>query len=271
MKKFKKLVLIFTALLLLAGCSSVSGSFTEQMDKTIWQAINAKVPDAEMNNCRKAYYSYYRYNNVGKVTADQIFNKFNINGNTATLALDVESIVNNEIMANNDRKQVMDVATIKNPIYVKEGEYANSSKQLIPYRISVTTIDDNGHYFVYIQTSEFVFVSDVEKGSVQDTVYEMLVLLRTCVIDSKQIILDYGSDSLITTTSSFITLFDDVLPESGYIDELNTWEDDTSFIIIDNSDSQASQEGNSNPSDGEGDIWGDIPGEGEINTNETLE
>ena len=235
MKKFGKPLLFLLALFMLAGCAGTDEqSFSHQLDQAIAQAIGAQIPESDMNNCVKTYYSYYRNNDIGKIYNDAIYNQFNIHGNVSTLALDVESIVSNQISGKSDEKTIRKIVDVANPVYEKSGEYVNSSHVKIPFHIQVAKLDEERQYLIYIQSSEFMFVSQVNKGSCADTLYDMMILLRSCNADATRIILDYGSDSLISTGDSIITLFEDVLPASGYvIDYIDSWKDDTSFIIID--------------------------------------
>ncbi len=234
MKRFGKYLLFLLAIIMLTGCAaSDEQSFTRDLDQSLARAIGAQIPDSDMNNCVKTYYSYYRNNDIGKIYNDAIYNQFNIHGNISTLALDVESIVTNQIMGNSEEKTIRKIVEVTNPIYEKSGEYVNSSHVKIPFHIQVARLENEKDYLIYIQSSEFMFVSQVNKGSCADTLYDMMILLRSCNADAIRIILDYGSDSLISTGDSIITLFEDVLPASGYvIDYIDNWKDDTSFIII---------------------------------------
>ncbi|MBQ6654931.1 MAG: hypothetical protein IJM79_05335 [Erysipelotrichaceae bacterium] len=235
MKRFRKHLLFILCIVLLGGCARTDEqTFAYQLDQAVAQAIGAQIPESDMNNCVKTYYSYYRNNDIGKIYNDAIYNEFNINGNVSTLALDVESIVTNQITANSGEKTVRKIVDVADPIYEKSGEFVNSSHVKIPYRIQIAKVNEENEYIIYIQSSEFMFVSQVSKGSCADTLYDMLILLRSCNPDTTRIILDYGSESLISTGESIITLFEDVLPASGYvIDYIDSWKDDTSFIIID--------------------------------------
>ncbi|MCR5067598.1 MAG: hypothetical protein K6A14_06015 [Erysipelotrichaceae bacterium] len=267
MKKFRKCLLFILCFAVLGGCAQTDEqTFVYQLDQAVAQAIGAQIPESDMNNCVKTYYSYYRNNDIGKVYNDAIYNQFNIHGNMATLALDVESIVTNQIMANSD-KTVRKIVDVADPIYEKNGEYVSSSHAKIPYRIQIAKINEENEYIIYIQSSEFMFVSQVSKGSCADTLYDMMILLRSCDPDTTRIILDYGSESLISTGESIITLFQEVLPASGYvIDYIDSWKDDTSFIIIDpvdeddnggeheedyNDDDEYQEEGNEDEDTGE--------------------
>ena len=86
-----------------------------------------------------------------------------------------------------------------------------------------------------IQTSQFVFVGISDRASCSNTIYEMLVMLRTALVETTQVILDFSSDSIISSNINVITIFEEIVPESGYlIDYVNDWKDDTTFIKIDN-------------------------------------
>ncbi|MDO4377629.1 MAG: hypothetical protein Q4C64_00580 [Erysipelotrichia bacterium] len=229
----KKLLILISALcLLFTGCDSQN--INKEIQQAENRAISADIGDTSINNCQKKYYSYYLHMNIGRVSSDEISNIFKINGNIASMSLDITSIVNNSILLDSDEYTIRDIGTLDNAIYSNLSRYTDSSGQSIPYKLSIAPSDDN-KYFVMIQTGQFIFVASAAKDSCAQTIYDMFLLLRSCQVESKQLMLDYASDSIITYSTNIITLFEDILPESGYlIDYVDNWKNDTTFVKIDN-------------------------------------
>ena len=64
----------------------------------------------------------------------------------------------------------------------------------------------------------------------------MMKILRTCSIDESKIVSVYSNVTETIKKTSIISLFREILPESGYVaDYIDDWKDDPEFVIIDNS------------------------------------
>ena len=232
-KTIKKAFICFIIVFLITGCTDQT-TLNNQIKKAVNRAITCQFDEDTTNNCQKKYYSYYLRRNVGRVSADEISNIFKISGNIASLSLDITSIVNNSILLDSDESTIRDIGTLENPIYSDLSRFTDSSGQSIPYKLAVAKMEDND-YFVMIQTSHFIFIASNTADTCADTIYDMILLLRSCKVDKEDLILDYASDNIITYSTSVVTLFEDVVPESGYlIDYIDSWKNDTSFVVIDN-------------------------------------
>lgn len=232
-KTIKKAFICFIIVFLITGCTDQT-TLNNQIKKAVNRAITCQFDEDTTNNCQKKYYSYYLRRNVGRVSADEISNIFKISGNIASLSLDITSIVNNSILLDSDESTIRDIGTLENPIYSDLSRFTDSSGQSIPYKLAVAKMEDND-YFVMIQTSQFIFIASTTADTCADTIYDMILLLRSCKVDKEDLILDYASDNIITYSTSVVTLFEDVVPESGYlIDYIDSWKNDTSFVVIDN-------------------------------------
>mgnify|MGYP007070188504 CR=1 FL=1 len=204
--------------------------------KEIDEAIAAGVPEVSYNNCHKKYYTYYKTSDVGRMDGDEISNRFTVADNTCALTLDIASIASGIILSDADENKVRDIGSLEDSFYVREGSFRNSQDELIAYRLSAVFYDES-RYFVMLQTSQFIFAADIQNGAVTETVYDMIILLRSCSVDVKTLLIDYASDTLVDQPTNIITLFRKVLPESGYVvDYLEDWREDTTFIIIDTSE-----------------------------------
>ena len=67
----------------------------------------------------------------------------------------------------------------------------------------------------------------------------MIKILRTCKADREKVIADYSNIREDQQRATIITLFKEVLPETGKIvDYLPDWMNDPGFVIIDNGNNQ---------------------------------
>ncbi|MGN1398712.1 MAG: hypothetical protein ACI4WG_01775 [Erysipelotrichaceae bacterium] len=252
----KKILVILLSVLLLSACGQQSNMYSE-IEAAANRAIRVDLSKIGENNCVKKYYSYYQSKNVGRVESDDLSNIFLIDGNSASLSLDVTSIVNDSILTDTNEFNIRDIGSLENPLYSKLSLFTNRNDEIIPYKLSVADCSNN-QYFIMLQTSQFVFMCLSEKNSCVNTIYEMILLLRTALVETTQLILDYSSDSLVSNNISVITIFEEVVPESGYlIDYVNDWKDDTTFIKIDNTANNNEQQQNEDQQEGQ-DQGGDI-------------
>lgn len=235
----KTLVLMISLLLLLAGCTQQqSDAYTaDELKETITEAITVKLPDASYNNAIKEYYSYYLPRGVGREERDATSNLFNIYGNKAILNIDIASIIADEYYDGSEgtTKALRNIDIFSQTEFVTHGIFNNNAKKGVMYRVYVKSIDDSMDY-ILMQDNYFLFASTCYKVQTRDMVYEMIKILRSCSIEEDKIVSVYSNVSNAERKTSIISLFKEILPESGYVaDYIDDWKEDPSFVIIDNS------------------------------------
>ncbi len=258
----KIFLVIVTLLLFLSGCSSKDTSaLATEIDEAIATALEVELPEAEQNNCTKTYYTYFQSYGIGRGDADELSNQFVINGNSCSLTLDVSSIVSYIIYANTSDDQLNDIGSLEDAFYSTTGTFTNSSGEELPYKVEIAE-GDSSAYVALIQTHDFVFVAYIDQGDCAETIYQMMFLLRTIVVNRDEVVLAYGSSNIVESTINVITLFDEVIPESGYVEDyIEDWQNTGNYIIIDNStDNSDSSDlfGTGSEDDEELDEWADI-------------
>lgn len=228
----KKILVLILVLLLLAGCKTSLS--TGEMFSAVEKAVSLTVPDPRFNNAKKDYYSYYIPRGVGREERDATSNLFQIYGNEAILNLDIASIIQlqyYDIEANSSVK-LRDIGSFQYTNFKKEGTCKDSSNKTINYKILVSAIDQDRNYII-IQTDSFVFASVCPILETDEMIYEMMKILRTCIVNNERIISDYSNVIVEQKKFSIVSLFKDVLPESGYVvDYIEDWKSDERFIII---------------------------------------
>ena len=237
----KTLILLMILLMLLSGCQSEqqTEAYTyDELKKVIGEAAIVQLPAASYNNAVKEYYSYYLPRGVGREERDATSNLFNIYGNKAILNIDIASIIADEYYDGGDDSmshQLRNIDIFSQTEFVTHGIFNNSDKKGVMYRIYVKSIDDNMDY-ILMQDNYFLFASTCYKVQTKDMLYEMIKILRSCSIDDDKIVSVYSNVSNTEKKTSIISLFKEILPESGYVaDYIDDWKEDPSFVIIDNS------------------------------------
>ncbi len=229
----KKVFLLSLVLLVLSGCSS--NLTTKTLYDIVDEAVELELPDARINNAKKDYYTYYIPRGIGREERDETSNLFTINNNKAILNLDIASIIQDEYYEIDAVSDVglRDIGSFTYTRFVKEGTCLDSSGQTMKYRVMVSASLDEFNY-VIIQSNHFNFTTICPVLETDEVIYEMIKILRSCTVNREKIISDYSSVDLSQHKYTFISLFQDVLPESGYIaDYIEDWKNDERFIIID--------------------------------------
>ena len=229
----KKLLAVLAVLLMITGCSSQASetkNLKSELDGVVSAALNITLPGVDSNNAHKVLYNYYLPRGVGREERNSTSNLFIIYGNRAILNLDIAGILSSSLYHEQGLREIEELASKD---YEKAGILINSAGQEKPYRIVVKKLDEKDAYII-TQTSEFMFTVTCPILETDETLYEMIKILRTCQVESEKVIAEYSVSNNASTGSKIIRLFNEILPESGYIrDYIDDWKNDPTFTIID--------------------------------------
>ncbi len=256
------IMIIIAAAILLTGCSSKPQQInTNRLDEALTAACEVELPEALANNARKTYYSYYLPKGVGNHDRDATSNLFSLYGNKAILNLDVAGIISSTYYETAQENELRDIDMLADPEYYRSGTCLNSSGREIRYAVSISPIDDSDCY-ILIQTVDFIFVAVCRKVESDEMVQDMMKIIRSCSPNVKTVIDEYSNVDPTHYTTRTISLFREILPESGKVsDYLEDWKNDPAFVIIDTTDKESDHPSESdieNNEDEEG--QGEIPG-----------
>ena len=229
----KKLLALLAITLMITGCSSQNSqakNLKSDLDGVVSAAVKVVLPGPDSNNAHKALYNYYLPRGVGREERNATSNLFIIYGNRAIMSLDIAGIISKQFYDENGLREIEELASKD---YEKAGVYLNSAGEEIPFRIIVKRLDDSDAYMI-IQTSEFMFTVTCPILETDETLYEMIKILRTCQVENEAVINEYSASDKSAQSSKIIRLFNEILPESGYIrDYIDDWKNDPTFTIID--------------------------------------
>ncbi|MBQ7223687.1 MAG: hypothetical protein IJS38_03850 [Erysipelotrichaceae bacterium] len=256
----KTIMIIIAAAILLTGCSSKPQQInTDKLEKVITAACEVELPEALANNARKKYYSYYLPKGAGNHDRDATSNLFSLYGNKAILNLDVAGILSSTYYGTGQEEELRDIDMLAAPEYNRTGTCLNSSGREIRYSVSIASINDSDCY-VLIQTVDFIFVAVCRKVESDEMVQDMMKIIRSCSPNVKTVIDDYSNVDPTHYTTRTISLFREILPESGKVsDYLDDWKNDPAFVLIDTTDKESDKPSESDIEENEDDE-GEIPG-----------
>jgi len=231
----RKLIILLICLLTLSGCSQIEDDIIQnQIATAIDDAIAFDVVSPEKNTATKEYYSYYLYTGVSIEASDSTSNTFKIDETTAVLNLDIAGLnAKKYYLEHGDNELILRaVETLENPWFIRSGQYQNSSNERRVYRIFINKMNEK-IYYVFLQTNEFLFSCFTYETSIDRVCFEMLKLIRTCVVDADKVIDDYSLVRQEEYTISSVDIFTNTMPESGYIEDyLDTWRENPAFNLI---------------------------------------
>ena len=229
----KKLIVLLLAVMMLAGCEkpriTLDVDFKKEVLKAISEAAAVDLPEFSANNSHKEYYDYYLFPGIGRREIDDISNIFVIYDNEAVLNLDVAGILSRSVYA---ETQLRDIESFQGKTLFSEGTCRNSRGLEMSYRIQMKVVEETA--YIILQTNQFIFTASCPLLEADETVYEMLKTVRTCLVDTKLVINTYSNLDTSRYEISTIKLFREVLPESGrIIDYMDDWKNDPGYTVID--------------------------------------
>ena len=227
----KKLLIALMVMVLCAGCSN---AHHKDVSEYVQEACEMELLVADLNNAHKQYYSYYLPRGISRLDRDNTSNIFVIYGNEAVLNLDVANIIQNTYYnVDEETEQIVnelrEVEELVSQRRIIKGTFDDILGNELEYRIIISKLDKE-HKYIVMQDDYFVFVASCRNEELNDMVYEMVKILRTCVVEKEEVIADFSNYQDVYRSPSIISLFKDVLPESGSVSEtIRNWQDDPAF------------------------------------------
>lgn len=231
----KKIITLLICLSLLAGCSQIDNeTLNSKVTAAIIDAISFDVVPYERNNAKKEYYTYYLYTGTSIIESTPTSNTFQIGDEVAVLNLDFAGLNAKKYYLENGENDLIlrPIETLEDPCFIKSGTYMDSSDVKKVYRVYINQMNDK-IYYIFIQTNEFLFSCFSYAADVEKVCFEMFKLLRTCTVEEDKVIDDYSLIRQEEYTVSAIDIFNNTMPETGYIEDyLDTWRENPAFNLI---------------------------------------
>ena len=252
MKKRLLTAIMAFCLLLLGGCSRQETFSYEKVSQALALANEVELPGSDLNNAQKTYYTYYLSKGIGREEKNETSNVFIIYDSRALLTLDIMSIISSQYYGQTN--ELRSIARLSDPVFQQNFTTTDSSGNELKYQATVNEIDDS-YCYITIQSKQFIFVATALKNECDEVMFEMVKILRSATVDREKVITDYSNYEEDNSTMMILSLFKQVLPESGQvIDYIDDWKDNPGFIII---EGEGENEGDDIPPEGEIDIIDD--------------
>lgn len=221
MKKFL-LLLLFVCV----GCSIQNSSIQDALNTEMNLAYD-EIP--QTTNYRNDLYAYYLAPDVGRVSATQMGNTFNYNGNLIQMNLNVQKIINDKYYEGKEYANIHFPDELKVASF--EGMFDTLEQETHPYVIDVFEI--NNQYYTTFKSDHVLFGSISNKHSVASIAAEMLRIAKSLVVDYNAVVTKFSTKDVITYESTSIDLFENIVPEEGNIEELFKVDEFNNIVDID--------------------------------------
>lgn len=218
----KKILYLILSALMLSSCTvKTSIDLQSELESSLASANDAKIFTSNIN---KPLYSYYLPPSIGRNKSTQTSSILNDRGRKFVMNLNVASIIQEKYYSETEQTD-----DFHDPIVKCEGEYIDVDE--ITHSYTVTTYEMNDYYVTVFHSDVVEFYSVLDALSTCDIVEDMLRISRSMRVDTDAVIQAYSNKKTVDYKSEKIELFEQIVPESGRIEELfdNTeTEEDTS-------------------------------------------
>ena len=207
---------VLSALLLtigvLAGCTTYSGTYQEQLNQRVERAITSATAGPTYSH---GIYSYYKEPSIGRVSSEETSSIFTENGTRFVMNLNVSSIVNERYYSINGNGNSMDDFPV---LAESEGTFVDYAGEGHPFEISLREINDQVYTYCRTDLLEFFSLSGrLEALQISET---MLRMARTVRVDKEDVVASFSSRQDIDYERKRIELFQNIVPENGASEEL---------------------------------------------------
>lgn len=208
----KKKIFAFIGILLLSGCSTKTIDLQNTLNQTMAETTAEKVFN---NNMNKQLYSYYLPTNIGRYQSTQSTNVFSDRGRKFIMNLNVANIIQEAYYKDQEAEQT---TSFKDPIAQLEGGYEDGQKSYHAYTVSV--FDQQGYYITAFESDVVEFYAVSDACSVAELCKDMMRIARSLKVNVVEVKNTYSNKKTVDYKSEKIELFEQLVPESGRVEEL---------------------------------------------------
>ena len=209
----RRILIAAMTAVMLCGCTMRGSDFNVLVDQKISEALSCGL---QQPSFMKDSYAYYVSPYIGRIDATATSNTFSYSGTQFVMNLRVPDIINRKYYAQGS-DALMPVAAGRRMLE-RSGQYEDYLGAKLAYSVRVS--DLSGSVLTEVRTAYMDFSSVCRKEDAPDLICEMLKIARTVKPEEEQILSLYSTRESISFTGETITLFENIAPENGSIEEL---------------------------------------------------
>ncbi len=209
-KILKILLLVF----LLAGCSVTAIDIKTQITVALADASQTRLL---MNqSLRKANYVYYLPPDVGRKESTQSSTLLVSHNTNIMMNLDIVSILSDRFYKTDSLELLRAFIAAGEPIYKYSEATVDLDQKSLPFSVSILPVQGT-IVLISLQTRYFLFSAIAPFALAPDLLYNMLLIARTCRVNTDEVIARYSNRETINYQKETLEIFSQLAPDSGKV------------------------------------------------------
>ena len=196
----------------LTGCTTKTIDLQSELNRAMESSCAEKIFSNTMN---KQLYSYYLPENIGRFQSTQSTNVFSDRGRKFIMNLNVPNIIQDAYYKDNETHTS---SSLNGAVAQVNGKYNDSQKNAHGYTLSV--YDQQGYYVTVFESDVVEFYSVSDAYSAVALSKDMMKIARSLKVNTSEVKKVYSNKKIVDYKSEKMELFEQVVPESGRIEEL---------------------------------------------------
>lgn len=200
-------------LVVLAGCSDISvSSLNAQLRQAVQKA--AEVQLSATNNIQKNLYTFYLPPHIGRVQSTETASILRVSNINLLMNLDVIDVIADTYYESENVFKKL-VAQTQSQVSF-EGTLTSVQQKPISYKVTVIDLG-NREVLLTLEGGYFILTAIVPVADTATILEDMVLLVRSAIVDKKQVLVDYSTRESIDYQQETINLFEQIAPESGSV------------------------------------------------------
>lgn len=200
-------------LVVLAGCSDISvSSLNAQLRQAVQKA--AEVQLSATNNIQKNLYTFYLPPHIGRVQSTETASILRVSNINLLMNLDVIDVIADTYYESENVFKKL-VAQTQSQVSF-EGTLTSVQQKPISYKVTVIDLG-NREVLLTLEGGYFILTAIAPVADTATILEDMVLLVRSAIVDKKQVLVDYSTRESIDYQQETINLFEQIAPESGSV------------------------------------------------------
>ena len=209
----RKLLSLVVILVVLAGCSDISvTSLNAQLRQAVQKA--AEVQLSATNNIQKNLYTFYLPPHIGRVQSTETASILRVSNINILMNLDVIDVIADTYYESENVFKKL-VAQTQSQVSF-EGTLTSVQQKPITYKVTVIDLG-NREVLLTLEGGYFILTAIAPVSDTATILEDMVLLVRSAIVDKKQVLVDYSTRESIDYQQETINLFEQIAPESGSV------------------------------------------------------
>lgn len=207
------LISLILGLVVLSGCSDVS---VNSLESRLLDALqrSAEVRLSAANNIQKPLYTFYLPPHIGRIQSTETASILRVGNVNILMNLDVIDVIADTYYASGNVFKRLVAQT--QSVVSFDGTLTTTQQKTISYKVTVIDIGYR-EVLLTLEGGYFIMTSIVPIGDAAAILEDMVLLVRSAIVDTDEVLLSYSTRESIDYQQETINLFEQIAPESGSV------------------------------------------------------